>query len=172
MGVFLIAILMPVLAQTDQGGDVYEIEPKDHSASYFAYIANPTADLLKVRIYYKPGVAPGFETTEVKSKVSITPVGQSMADREIERRLSADNRKVNGIWVPKKEYELAERARESASKLDAQLALPEPAPAVAGAEADAPPPATGAMAGRGPQIALVVGALVLIGLVVKLLILS
>ena len=125
-----------------------------------------------MRIYYKPGVAQGFETTEVKSKVSITPVGQSMADREIERRLSQDNRKVNGIWVPKKEYDLAEKAHQLASETDTRLALPEPAPPPAGTKADAPPPATGPMAGRGPQIALVVGAVVLIGLIVKLLILS
>lgn len=172
MGVFLLTILMPVLAQADRAGELYEIQPNGGGDSYFAYVADPAAGLLQLQIYYKPGAERGAKATEIKSKVKIVPVGQDAADRTIERRLDSVSQMVNGVRVSNEEKALADRARAWADELDARLTVPDPVPADPGTEAEMPQEAPGPFAQRGPQIALAAGALVLVGIIVKLVILG
>ena len=174
MGLFFIALLMPVIAQADQTGDadVYEITPTDGSESYFAIIENATSDQLLLQIYYKPGKLAGEKDTVSKSKVKYSYVGRDSANKEIARRQDKVSQVINGVRVPNEEIERAKMARESASAVEEQLSVPDPTSVDPAVNTDVPPVDPGPLAFRGPQIMLILGALVLIGIVVKLVILG
>jgi hypothetical protein len=163
---------MPVFAQADQArDDIYEIRPKDGSDAYFAWITNKGSDRLSIEIYYKPGSNTGDKLTVKKSEVEFDLLGKSLADREIERRLNQTSTMVNGVRVLNDELQRSKQARAWAGDLEKSVTMPDPDPADVAA-ADVPPEDPGPLAFRGPQIALVLGALALIGIIVKLLILG
>lgn len=169
-----IALLMPVFAQTGQAAadNIYEIRPKDGTESYFAYIDNPSSDTLRVRVYYKPGLNPGTTDTVLKNKVEFSLVGKKLADKEIEKRVSRTHTLVNGKWVANADIEYAKSAQAWAKEVDARLAAPSPAQADPAADTKVPAEDVGPFTLRGPEIGLVIGAIVLIGIIVKLVILG
>jgi hypothetical protein len=173
MGVFIIAILMPVLAQADQAkeSDVYEITPTEGGGErYFATIESNTTDSLKLRVY--DGSNRGNSVTVNKSAVKINYIGSKLADKEIAKRLDEVSKVINGIRVPNDEFNLSQRARTLANDLEARLAIPDPTPVDSAVDTSASPVDPGPLAMRGPAIGLILGAVVLVGIIVKLVILG
>lgn len=174
MSALVIAILMPVLAAADQTvkDEVYEITPVAGGESYFAIIENTTEDPLKLRIYYKEGSNPGVIETVKKSTIEYAYVGMDTANKAIERRQDKVSQVINGMRLPNDVVERAKQAREKTLELESRLAMPDPEPIDPSADATHEPIDPGPLAFRGPQIGLVLAAVVLIAIIVKLVILG
>ena len=174
MSALVIAILMPVFAAADQlvTGEVYEITPIAGGESYFAIIDDTTKDPLRLRIYYKEGSNPGVIETVKKSTIEYAYVGVETANNAIERRQDKVSQLINGMRVPNEEVERAKQAREKALELESRLALPDPQPLDPSVESTSEPVDPSPLAFRGPQIGLVLAAVVLIAIIVKLVILG
>jgi hypothetical protein len=174
MSALVIAILMPVFAAADQAvkGDVYEITPVAGGESYFAIIEDTTEDPLLLRIYYKEGSNPGIRETVKKSTIKFDLVGAEIANKAIERRQNKVSQVINGVRVPNDVAERAKQARDKALELESRLALPDPQPIDPSTESASEPVDPGPLAFRGPQIGLILAAVVLIAIIVKLVIIG
>ena len=176
MSALVIAILMPVFAAADQSGkgDVYEITPVAGGESYFATIDDTAKDPLVLRIYYKEGSNPGAVDTVMKSTIKYDFVGAETANKAIEKKKNVSTQIINGLRYPNEVVELAKQAREKTIALESRLTIPDPqsidptVDATTTSEAIDPGP----LAFRGPQIGLVLAAVVLIAIIVKLVILG
>lgn len=174
MSALVIAILMPIFAAADQTvtDEVYEITPVAGGESYFANIDDTTKDPLVLRIYYKEGSNPGTRETVMKRTIKITPVGADLANKAIEKRQNKSTQIINGDRYPIAEVERAKEARQKTLELESRLAMPNPEPIDPSADAANEPIDPGPLAFRGPQIGLVLAAVVLIAIIVKLVILG
>lgn len=174
MSALVIAILMPILAAADQSvtGEVYEITPVAGGTSYFATIDDTTKDPLKLRIYYKEGSNPGVIETVKKSTIKYDYVGVETANKAIERRQNKVSQLINGMRVPNEEVERAKQAREKTLALESRFKMANPLPVDPSVDTSSEPINPGPLAFRGPQIGLVLAAIVLIAIIVKLVILG
>ena len=174
MSALVIVILMPVFAAADQSGkgDVYEITPVAGGESFFATIDDTTKDRLVLRRYYGEGSNPGASETVMKSTITFDFVGVETANKTIARREDKVSQVINGMRVPNEEVERAKQARELALEVESRLTISDPQPVDPSVDATSGPIDPGPLAFRGPQIGLVLAAVVLIAIIVKLVILG
>lgn len=174
MSALVIAILMPIFAAADQSGkgDVYEITPVAGGESYFATIDDTRKDPLVLRIYYKEGSNQGASETVMKSTIKFDLVGADIANKTIARRQDKVSQVINGVRAPNAEVERAKHARELALEVESRLAMSDPQPVDLSVDATSETIDPGPLAFRGPQIGLVLAAVVLIAIIVKLVILG
>lgn len=170
-------LLAMILAQAADmpAGTVFQIVPRDGSPGFYAEIVKENNESYTFR-YFDPDPARRLTVQMLRSEVeppielterSKARVWQSMIDaRVVQTPVGA---------VPREEYELAQRALQMAEGVERTLTASEPDEQV-GSE---PVEALTVEALRpsfitlwGPQIGLVAGALVLIGIIVKLVILG
>lgn len=180
MTALFIAIVLPVLAQTDQITDVYYVTPKDESPFYAQRVSEDSDSFVFRRLegrFTESGavevVLSDSRENILKKDVTAEATILSRAKKAIEDELNKEYAVVNGIPVSREIYRKANEARDAARALEDRLridiAVPETGAELAAAE---PPPAPSVVATWGPQVALVLGALVLIAIIAKLMLID
>jgi len=172
MGAILITVLLPFLAQADQINDrnVYEVRVKENGSSYFAERTdkNENSASYVLRPITRNGV--GSPITVLRKDVELIPITLKIARDKIQEQEDRYFRTVNGVRVPKDEFDLAERAKTAAVEFESSLKLPEVAISDTPAVIEKQP--VNPLLVWGPQVALVLSAIVVIGIIVKLMILE
>jgi hypothetical protein len=156
-------------------GTVFHIVPRDGKPEFYAEIVKESNESYTFR-YFDPDPARRLTVQMLRSEVE-PPIELTERSKQRVWQSMIDARVVQTPVgpVPREEYEFAQRALQMAEGVERSLANPEdqeemPSEPVETQTADAPRPAFLTL--WGPQIGLIAGALVLIGIIVKLVILG
>jgi hypothetical protein len=179
MGVLLIAVLLPFLAQSGQidDKDVYKVERQD-GTSYFAERTdnneNQRSYKLRPIVLDSSGeITVGSVVQVMRDEVKIIPSTLKIASESLQEEDKLRYRTVAGQRVPVEEFKLAKRAQEKAIALEESLATPDPVIEVTAVSTEpANTAATNPVVIWGPQVGLVLAAAVVIGIIVKIGILA
>ena len=173
MSFILLAVVMPILAQADHADKIYEFTPKKGGEPFYAVIIDDK-DSASIKIRYIEQGKESIIETKLKSEFDWVEVSAERARKAITAKLDKSTVDVGGgVRVAEEEVALAKRAREKAEALEERV---KPSAPQAAAVAETAPvesaPKTPFVRQWGPQIALLIGAVALVGIIVKLVILS